>query len=90
MYKSGKGLLQLVLAFEPFMKWGLDYMGPIKLITCYTRNQYIIITTNYTKSGWKQKHYEIIQPRAPQSSMKTLLHSLVVLPTWLVIKKTIL
>jgi hypothetical protein len=27
MYRSGKGPLQpLVLAFEPFMKWGLDYM----------------------------------------------------------------
>jgi hypothetical protein len=27
MHKSGKGPLQpLVLAFEPFMKWGLDYM----------------------------------------------------------------
>jgi hypothetical protein len=30
MYKSGKGPFQPVLAFEPFMKWGLDYMGPIK------------------------------------------------------------
>jgi hypothetical protein len=38
MYKSGKGPLQLVLAFEPFMKWGLDYMGPIKTSSCYTRN----------------------------------------------------
>jgi hypothetical protein len=30
------------------MKWGLDYMGPIKPPTCYTRNQYIIIAIDYT------------------------------------------
>jgi hypothetical protein len=48
MYRSGKGPLQPVLAFEPFMKWGLDYMGPIKPTTCYTRNQCIIVVIDYT------------------------------------------
>jgi hypothetical protein len=47
MYKSGKGPLQQVLTFEPFMKWGLDYMGPIKALACYTRNQHIIIAIDY-------------------------------------------
>jgi hypothetical protein len=36
MYRNGKGPLQPVLAFEPFMKWGLDYMGLIKPPTHYT------------------------------------------------------
>jgi len=36
------------MAFEPFMKWGLDFMGPAKLATRYTKNQYIIIQINYT------------------------------------------
>jgi hypothetical protein len=36
------------MAFEPFMKWGFDFMGPVKPTTRYIENQYIIITTNYT------------------------------------------
>jgi hypothetical protein len=30
------------------MKWGLDYMGLIKLPTHYIGNQYILIVVNYT------------------------------------------
>ncbi len=32
---SGKGPFKLVMAFEPFMQWGLDFMGLVKLTTRY-------------------------------------------------------
>jgi hypothetical protein len=36
---SGNGPLKLLMTFEPFMKWGFDFMGLVKLTTRYTRNQ---------------------------------------------------
>jgi len=32
---------------EPFMKWGLDFMVPIKQVGRYTRNKYIHIAIDY-------------------------------------------
>jgi hypothetical protein len=48
MWQSGKGPLQLVMAFEPFMKWGLDFMGLNKLDAKSTGNQYILVSIDYT------------------------------------------
>jgi hypothetical protein len=31
--RNGKEPLEPIMAFEPFMKWGLDFMGPTKLTT---------------------------------------------------------
>ncbi len=37
----------ITLPEEPFIKWGLDFIGPIKLVRRLTRNKYILEVTNY-------------------------------------------
>jgi hypothetical protein len=39
--------LVTTLPEEPFMKWGLDFIGSRKLTCRLTRNKYILVTTNY-------------------------------------------
>ena len=36
-----------VLPLEPFKKWGLDFVGPFKLLAMRTGNRYIIVATDY-------------------------------------------
>jgi hypothetical protein len=43
------------MAFEPFMKWGFNFMGPIKLVARSTRNQYILVSIDYTTKRLKAK-----------------------------------
>jgi len=44
-----QSLAKLVISLleEPLMKWGLDFVGPIKVVGRYVGKQYIIIAIDY-------------------------------------------
>ena len=44
--KSVSTKLMTTLLAEPFMKWGLDFVGPVKK-TRHTRKRYILVATDY-------------------------------------------
>ncbi len=43
----GASKLGTTLPKEPFQKWGLDFIGLVKLANKLSSNQYILISTNY-------------------------------------------
>jgi hypothetical protein len=45
---------------EPFIKWCLDFIKPIKLARWFTWNWYILINIDYLTKWLKPKFYELI------------------------------
>ncbi len=47
MVHTSLAKLITMLCVEPFTKWGIDFIGPIKLASCYTNNHYVLVATDY-------------------------------------------
>jgi hypothetical protein len=66
--------LQPIMAFEQFMKSGLDFMGPITLATKSIGNQYILVVINHTTKWGEAK---ALKDNIVQSTIKFIYENII-------------
>jgi hypothetical protein len=58
-----------ILLKEPFVKWGLDFVGAIKLVRRYTWNKYILVAIDYATKRVEARVLKIITATIPTKFM---------------------
>ena len=53
--KTINARLHSIISISPFLRWGLNFIGPITLVTKFTHNKYILVARNCSTKWAKAK-----------------------------------